>query len=169
MEAPLPAPAVAQVNLPVPGAWLQQIEVGDGLTIEDMRDKRRRLKVVAADGVSRLVECKQGAYIGQGARLERSSTPSGDGQRSVRVGQLPPVEQPLVLFRGDLLDLTRPTIPGGAAELDANRAVVRPAHIGCTAPQVFEDVRIGEEIWFDGGKIGGMVVQASSDVLRVNG
>jgi pyruvate kinase len=167
MEAPLPAPAVAQVNLPVPGAWLQQLEVGDRLTIEDRREKQRRLKVVAADGVSRLAECKQGAYIGQGALLERSSTASGDGQRWVRVGQLPSVEQPLVLFQDDLLDLTRPTVPGEAAELDANRAVVRPAHIGCTAPQVFEDVRVGEEIWFDDGKIGGTVVQASSDELRV--
>jgi pyruvate kinase len=72
-----------------------------------------------------------------------------------------------VLFPDDLLDVTWPSLPGAPAELDAAGAVVRPAHIGYTAPQVFEDVRSGEEIWFDDGKIGGGVAYASAEGLRV--
>jgi pyruvate kinase len=166
-EASVPAPSIAQVSLPVPGDWLKQIAVGDRLAIEDMRNKQRRLEVVAADGASCLAECEQGAYIGQGARIERSSAVRGGSLRSAQVGELPAVERPLTLFPEDLLDLTWPSIPGGPAELDADGTVVRPGHIGCTAPQVFEDVRLGEEIWFDDGKIGGVVVRTASDGLQV--
>jgi pyruvate kinase len=35
--------------------------------------------------------------------------------------------------------------------------VLIPNQIGCTLPEVFADVRSGEPIWFDDGKIGGVV------------
>jgi pyruvate kinase len=42
-----------------------------------------------------------------------------------------------------------------------------PATIGCTADQIFEDVRTGDRIWFDDGKIGGVVDRRESDRLHV--
>jgi pyruvate kinase len=47
------------------------------------------------------------------------------------------------------------------------RAVCEPARISCTLPNALADVRAGHSIWFDDGKIGGVVVAASSDELRV--
>jgi pyruvate kinase len=45
--------------------------------------------------------------------------------------------------------------------------VVKPAVIGCTLPEVFSDVRAGDRIWFDDGKIAGIVRGATSDWLKV--
>lgn len=41
--------------------------------------------------------------------------------------------------------------------------------IGCTIPEVFEDVRAGDSIWFDDGKIGGAVqrVEDSRVLVRI--
>ncbi len=41
--------------------------------------------------------------------------------------------------------------------------------IGCTIPEVFEDVRAGDSIWFDDGKIGGVVekVEDSRVLVRI--
>ena len=45
--------------------------------------------------------------------------------------------------------------------------VLTPATIGCTADQVFEDVKAGDRIWFDDGKIGGVVERREPDHLQV--
>jgi len=45
--------------------------------------------------------------------------------------------------------------------------VLTPATIGCTLAQVFDDVRAGDPVWFDDGKIGGTVEGAAADALHV--
>ena len=39
--------------------------------------------------------------------------------------------------------------------------------IGCTIPAVFEDVRSGEPIWFDDGKIGGVIEKVETGRIHV--
>jgi pyruvate kinase len=39
--------------------------------------------------------------------------------------------------------------------------------IGCTADQVFEDVRTGDHVWLDDGRIGGLVERREADRFRV--
>jgi len=36
-------------------------------------------------------------------------------------------------------------------------AVHSPADVPCTLPEVFDDVKVGERVWFDDGKIGGVI------------
>jgi pyruvate kinase len=45
--------------------------------------------------------------------------------------------------------------------------VLTPATIGCTIPEVFDDVRAGESIWFDDGKIGGVIENVDDRRLLV--
>src|SRR5262249_41590687 len=40
---------------------------------------------------------------------------------------------------------------------DSAGSILTPATIGCTIPEVFDEVRSGEAIWFDDGKIGGVI------------
>jgi pyruvate kinase len=42
-----------------------------------------------------------------------------------------------------------------------------PARIGCTLPEVFEDVRSGDGIWFDDGKVGGVIERVEPDRVWV--
>ena len=83
------------------------------------------------------------------------------------VGALPAREVPLTLVVGDELIVTRSTIAGRNAVRDERGHVLTPATIGCTADQVFEDVRAGDHIWFDDGKIGGVVERRECDRLHV--
>ena len=39
--------------------------------------------------------------------------------------------------------------------------------ISCTLPEIFPAVRAGEKIWFDDGKIGGIVREVGPDVFRI--
>ena len=62
---------------------------------------------------------------------------------------------------------TGPVDEGTPATFDRKGKVVKPAAIGCTLPEVFSDVRAGDRIWFDDGKIAGIVRGATFDWLKV--
>jgi pyruvate kinase len=64
---------------------------------------------------------------------------------------------PFILFPKDTLILTRSESPGVDAQRDASGAIVEPARIHCTFDAAFETVKPGEGVWFDDGKIGGLV------------
>jgi pyruvate kinase len=83
------------------------------------------------------------------------------------VGELPPVDVPLLLHPGDTLILTRDPAPGRAAIRNQQGHVVRPACIPCTLPEVFADVRPGHRVWLDDGKIGGIVRHVQADAVHV--
>jgi pyruvate kinase len=105
-----------------------------------------------------------------GTVLEAAGGEAADREasmRETRVGELPSLEQPLTLAIGDDLVVTRSTVLGRHAIVDDHGHVLMPATIGCTADEVFEDVRPGGRILFDDGKVGGVVQQREPDRLRV--
>ena len=75
-------------------------------------------------------------------------------------------KQFLLLKPGDQLLLTRAPLPGKPAVYDRER-LVAPASIACTLPTVFADVRPNEQIWFDDGKIGGVIEAVEPEVIHV--
>ena len=50
---------------------------------------------------------------------------------------------------------------------DEAGTLISPAQIGCTLPAVFADVRVGDSIWFDDGKIGGVIESVESQQVHV--
>ncbi len=70
---------------------------------------------------------------------------------------MPSVEIPITLKVGDQLILTHEPFPGKGARYDRLGALVEHAHVSCTFPQIFSQVKKGEPVWFDDGKIGGIV------------
>jgi pyruvate kinase len=68
---------------------------------------------------------------------------------------------------GDTLVVTRAPVPGRSATYDRRGRQLRPTTISCTLPEVFGDVRPRQRIWFDDGKIGGVVEAAHAAELRV--
>lgn len=168
-EAPpsLPVDAV----LPVPGAWLSRLLQGHLVELEDTRKSLRRVKIVAAVGDSRLGESVQTAYVSSGTPLWIRSRSTATGKRNpsreVRVGEIPPRQQPIMLKKEDSLLLTRAQVAGKPAALNRLGRVLQPAMVPCTLPEVFDTVRPGERIWFDDGKIGGIIRAVSADQIRV--
>jgi len=126
---------------------------------------RRAARIVSADGESRLAEFTNTAYIEEGlaATLHRNKEQIGAAQFS----GLPSVTEPLHLAVGDQLLLTRSEKPGRAAVRDFNGQVVNPARIPCTLKEAFDAVKPGERVWFDDGKIGGMVTGNDGAVITV--
>ncbi len=161
-DEPSAAPSAADGSLPVEAHWLAALSDGDEIEFVDARDAQRRMRVVRRVATGVWADLERTAYFIPGQELTLLS--SG---KCGRVGALPELEGVIVLRPGDTLLLTRSLEPGGDAERDEHGRVLFPARIGCTLPQVFADVRVGESVWFDDGKIGAVVRAGEVDQLTL--
>jgi pyruvate kinase len=152
--------------LPIQGGILSDVRVGDRLELRDARDRKIRLEVLSAfANGGAWAAAWDGAYIEAASRVELRRA-GRDVARGI-VGALP-VVQPTVLLRpGDRFvlepegELARAPVFGPRGEL------IQPAHLTCTLPEVFRDVRAGEKIWLDGGRIGGVVKSAEPARIEI--
>jgi pyruvate kinase len=165
-EGYMPSPAAAA--LPITDTWLAQLAAGTQIKFLDARDAHRRMTVAAVESAGAWAELSQTAYFVPGTVLR---IVDGDAiepaEPSTLVGDLPPVAGEIRLAEGDTLVVTRGLRPGRPALRDSDGHVLTPATIGCSQPQVFDDVRVGEAIWFDDGRFGGTIDRVSGDSLMV--
>ena len=156
--------AGAKVNLGVDADWLAGLVPGEKLVFTDARGVECSLLVVHRDHGGVLAESARTAYMVPETELKRRR--KGSGQRNTHLTDLPCREGALHLERGNHLRLTRDGIgepfPGHG---DTGCELV--ASIACTLPQVFEQVAVGERIWFDDGRIGGVIRCIERDSLEV--
>ncbi|MDO9467287.1 MAG: pyruvate kinase [Thiobacillus sp.] len=166
-DAPVQPPSPASACLPVPSDWLSRLQVGEVVKFTDARDSRRTFKIVDVTDQGCWAEAGRTAYLVPGTRLQAALGEGDADARVCRLGALPLGETAIDLQKGDLLIVTRDLKPGRAATYDSMGALLTPAMIGCTIPNVFDDVRAGETIWFDDGKIGGVIEKVEPSQVRV--
>jgi len=150
---------------PVEDQAIGRMQHGMLLRFKDCRGKLRSLKIVRRDKDGVWAESAQSAYLEQGTPI--ALVLRGRKIAETRVGELPPVEEAIRLTEGDTLILTEESVPGAPAFRTAEGARLRPAHIGCTLPEIFRDARPGERIFFDDGKIEGVIRRVNPRQLRV--
>ena len=169
-EHPTAPPSPADASIPVPAAWLARASVGDAIALRDTRGARRRWVVVGSLGSGRWADAVRTAYVAPGTKLalERGDGKKGGaGALEAQVGAFVARESRIVLAVGDTLMLTAEATPGSPALVDEQGRLLRSARIPCTLPEVFSDVRPGERVWLDDGRIGGIVRRADVDGLRI--
>ena len=146
------SPSVAARIVVDPG-WLSRLRLGKQIEVTDARGKKRRLLVVESDSAGVSVECLQSYYLTPDTALSYKGSHGHKVFTSYPDG-ITPLPGALHLRRGDVLHLNQ---DGAGGE----------HHIACTLPQVFGQVRAGERVWFDDGRIGGVVRKASPQALEV--
>jgi pyruvate kinase len=71
------------------------------------------------------------------------------------------------IARGDRVIVTADETPGVPAHPSSPDGPMTPARVPCTLPAVLAQVRVGEAIWFDDGRIGGIVEEVSRGEIAV--
>ena len=151
--------------LPVDAEWVAQLQENDKISFTDTRGRKRTFTVAGKEDNGCLVRLFKTSYLITGTELRVKSKTVKD--RIAQVGELPPIYSPLVLRTGSLLVLTKEQIPGEPAQYDAEGHIVQPAHIACTLPEVFTQVKVGQPILFNDGKIGGIIEEVSREELLI--
>lgn len=171
IESPEQPPSLVSGCLRVPERVLAKIGPGDRITFEDLRRKSRVLDVGSKQGRSRLASCAQTMYLSTGHALVITHIPKAavvTKERTQATVAPPSPDKAFIIVRpGDRLVVMRASTPGRPALYDEQGQVAHPATIACSLPEVFADVRPNEPIWFDDGKIGGLIESVHSDEMTV--
>ena len=155
--APTPVLLVAEhrdgAELPVPADWLASFQAGDVLTLTDAGGRERALLVRGPAEGRVLAECDHSLYLTPGLALvwRRGETIVAEG----RVGTLP--GQPAVLT----VDI------GDALLVNASGQSEDPAtpSLACAEPSLLDQVRVGERVILDDGKLVAVVEAVRPDGL----
>ena len=165
-HAPHRSPSPAAACLPIAAAWLERLRPGEQVNFTDARGSKRILVVDAMGPGGCWLTATKTAYVIPGTILRHERELN---KREGMVGELPATRNTIILQRGDPLILTRNLEPGRPASRDGAGQILSPAVIGCSIPEVFDFIGAGESIWFDDGKIGGVIeaVQSEQALVRI--
>ncbi len=161
-----PPPDDTAAHIPVNEDWFKNIKRGDSIHLTDTRDKKIKLIIDGKKGNGRWGSCFNSAYISTGTGLKLFK-PDDTGKLAHHVGELLPVEQYITLKVNDYLILHKDPVPGEPARYDENGKLMGRAHISCTLPEIFNDVKKGEPVFFDDGKIEGVIEEKNEDGLLI--
>lgn len=151
--------------VPVDKSWLDKAHKGDQVVFKDAQGDTHRLKIESTG--------KQGVKVLSDNFLFLNDKTSFTLRRHKEdvshtdIGKIPAAKQRIELQQGDILLIHADQEKGEPAVYDGQGRVKRPAHIGCSMPEVFQYVKPGDPILFDDGKIRGTVAEASSEQLTV--
>lgn len=186
VDAPAPPPKGTDAVLPLAGEVLGAIMEGDRIELTDATGADLELEAESGDSRGRVGLVYATVYITSGTpvRVTRAA-PEAAGESGAtgaaagappartrvaegRIGPVPAIEQKLRLAVGDELILTRSQRPGRPATAGAEGTPPSPARIPCTPPEVLDDVRPGHPIWFDEGRVGGVIRDVGRDEVVVS-
>jgi pyruvate kinase len=138
------------IVIPVSAALLRSAAPGDLLCFVDARGTASQLRIEGAGPASAQAVCTDTTHIESGAPVtleDEAGTVKAEGA----VGALPAQDQVLILHVGDTLFIHKDPRPGEPARGK------EPAHVSCVFPEILDDVRVGEPLLLDDGKIRGVI------------
>jgi len=156
----------ADAILALDPGWLSGLEAGDRLRFRDNRGSRRNwfIKEVATDGC--WAEAMKTAYLTNGTVLQLRRC-SGEKGPETRIDGLRPQQSFSLIRPGDILFMSLSDEPGKAALLDSNGELLSPGRVSLAIPEVFRDVRLGEPVSFDDGRISGLIEKRDTALLQI--
>ncbi|WP_412983761.1 pyruvate kinase [Pontimicrobium sp. IMCC45349] len=156
----------ADFIIPVNKKWLKKTKKGSYIIFKDARDKKCKLVIEETDGFGRWALCSDSAFVTSDTLLNVFLEKKSKSEIQ-SVQEILPLEEVIYLFEGDLLRLDKAPILGEPAKLDENGKVIEIAHISCSLPEVFSSINIKEKVFFDDGKIEGIIKEKHSDYLLI--
>lgn len=156
------ANAIIQVN----NKWLKKTQPGDYLTFIDAKGKNRKIEITEIEGNGRWGVCHKSAYITTGTLINVFFKGKENAEEHT-FHEFYTLDNFISLKKGDFLSLTKNNIPGEPAIYSPKQKLIKPAHISCTLPQIFDFVNVGEPIFFDEGKIEGVIKEKDDERILV--
>jgi pyruvate kinase len=165
-KVPFSEMPAADVSLALDEDWLTSLKVGHRVRFRDARGSRRcwRIREAVADGY--WAEAKKTAYLANGTVLHLRDKQGGVDQET-EVRGLARKDSVCRIRIGDVLLISAADRPGRSAFHDGNGELLSPGRVSLALPEVYRDVRLGEPVFFDDGRISGIVEKRYADQLQI--
>jgi pyruvate kinase len=158
---PAGLPPDIDAELRVPQALIAALKPGAKLRVTDTRGRARVLSCLEAGRGWRLLAATKSCYFDNGVKLR------APGDKRFKLSGLACAPGEITLAAGELVALTADPRPARVEPRTLEGRERRVAIIPCTLPEVIAQVRVGEPVWFDDGKIGGIVARADATELLI--
>ncbi len=162
-----PKPEEADAVIPVNKKWLKKTKKDSYIVFKDARDKKCRFLIEEKEGIGRWATCSDSAFVTTGTLLNVFLENKSSSEIH-SVHEILPLEEIIYLFEGDILRIDQDTnILGEPSVLNEDGKVIKIAHISCTLPEIFNYVNVSESVFFDDGKIEGVIKEKNTDHLLI--
>ena len=161
-----PPDETADAIIPIDEEYFAKLKRGSSISFTDTRGKRREIVIEGKEAEGRWGVCYDSAYVETGSLLSLKKEKEGE-EVVMKVGELLPIEESIMLMAGDFLYLHKDPKEGEPTQFDEDGIVLQAAHVSCTLPEIFADVKVGEPIFFDDGKIEGVIEDVSPEELKI--
>lgn len=156
----------ADAIIPISELLMYKIKRGNTINLTDSRDKKCKIIIEKKQGKGKWGICSDSAYITTGTELVLRKVKKSGKEKNF-VGELLPLEQFITLHIGDNLILHSDPRPGEPARHNSDGKLISDAHISCTLPEVFKDVKLKEPVFLNDGKIEGIIEKLKKDEIHV--
>jgi pyruvate kinase len=119
---------------------------------------------VTADGC--WAEAKKTAYLANGTVLHLQKDQGGQ-DRQTEITGLAPQDSVCLIRSGDILYISASDQAGKPAIHDSKGDLLNPGSLSLSIPEVYRDIRPGEPIYFDDGRIAGIVEKCDTNRLKI--
>ncbi|MDH4019225.1 MAG: pyruvate kinase [Xanthomonadales bacterium] len=156
----------ADVTLTMDKEWLDSLKAGDRIRFRDVRGSKRnwRIREKRADGY--WADSKKTSYVANGTVLQVQDRMGNPGPETEITG-LAPEDSVCLIRKDDVLIVSAKVEPGKPAFHDSDGELLNPGRVSLAIPEVYRDVRLGEPIFFDDGRIAGIVEKRDAEKLQI--
>jgi len=162
----LPPDDSADGVIPVSQSFIQKIKRGSIIRFIDSRGKKCKINIVKKQGKGKWGMCSDSAFVTTGTELGLSNIKASGVEKNY-VGELLEIEQYIILHAKDRLILNSDPIPGEPAQFNEDGTIISDAHISCTLPEIFPDVKKGDPVFLNDGKIEAIVENKTDQALEL--
>ena len=152
--------------LPVERSWYKKLKKGTVVQLMDARGKKRKIKIIEESFRGKWATTNDTTYIRTGTRLHIVKKGIKEKITTI-VGELIPLEEKILLRRGDQLIIHKKESAGAPAIIKEDGSVQKPAHISCSLDEIFTDTQVGEPVLLDDGKIEGYIEEKKGNELVI--
>lgn len=152
-------------EIPIEKVNYHLLKNNDVIYLRDSAERSRRLQVTEVKKDYIEAESDKTIYFDSGIRimfLRKSEIID-----HANIGELPSVELIPTLFNGDELIITFPGTLGQPATRNDKGEILQPARIPCTHQQLFNNAKPGERVFFNKGKLEGIILKVKENEIQV--
>ena len=156
----------ADVCLALDPDWLEAAQAGGRISFTDARGSHRnwRIREVVSEGC--WVEAKKTAYVANGTILHLQNR-QGSQCGETEINSLPARDSVCLIRTGDTLLMSATLERGKPAIHDSDGELLNPGRLSLAIPEVYRDARPGEPIFFDDGRIAGIIEKCETEQLQI--
>ncbi|MEJ2385530.1 MAG: pyruvate kinase, partial [Xanthomonadales bacterium] len=151
----------ADACLQVDAAWLDACAEGDKVRIKDARGSGRRWRLRRKAPGGFWAECRKTTYLTADTELRLKGGPA------TRVANIPASESRVRITTGDTLIMSGRDAAGHAELRDDAGRLLSPGRVSVDLPALYADARPGESVFFDDGRISGLIDRVGDGELEI--